>query len=346
MEKRPKRFQTLVIAALLCNGAGQIGTLSAQDLPAERANGRFFAATEANIRDIATSEGSTIVRKARRGEQFSGVVVRGVDGTSLWLELNDSAGFIGVVNLSSQPRPAIVSPATSANESLTIPCAFQEAPQDGSVTKVTLEAGQSVRAIGVVAGGRTEYALPRGGVGYRRSVASCQVIQTANSSGTTNTDWGLQITWRGDQASGVRSECLSPPSLRPYYEAARVDGLNTRRRSPRGEIFYVTGYAPVNRSWSSLTISAVGIRTTQLRVYFSQSLEVVGEVFLRNGYGISKDDVNSRDELRMIGLDGVDNSARIYRVKGGERRYGQAVWVCDVLFDTDGAPKVWPSRVP
>jgi uncharacterized membrane protein YvbJ len=53
----------------------------------EKAEARqFFVMTEANIRDRATTVGSTILGKMPRGSAVTGVVKLGEDGSSEWLE--------------------------------------------------------------------------------------------------------------------------------------------------------------------------------------------------------------------------------------------------------------------
>ncbi|HMS19770.1 MAG TPA: zinc ribbon domain-containing protein, partial [Sphingorhabdus sp.] len=49
----------------------------------------FYAVTEANIRDKASTEGSTVLGKLSRGTAATGKLIVGGDGTSNWLELAD-----------------------------------------------------------------------------------------------------------------------------------------------------------------------------------------------------------------------------------------------------------------
>lgn len=61
---------------------------------------RLYVATDANIRDRATSKGSSIVGKLLPGTVVEGIVQTGESGGYLWLRLNDGSGFVSIVNLS------------------------------------------------------------------------------------------------------------------------------------------------------------------------------------------------------------------------------------------------------
>jgi hypothetical protein len=214
--------------------------------------GTFYVTADANIRDRATSEGSEIRAKALRGKAVYGRVVLGVDGTSNWLELVDDEGFVGVVNLSRSPRLRLNPVSNSAGQTITSPCAFQEEPEDGSVTKVTLEPGQSVRVLGTVAGGRTECGLPRGGVGYRRSLSSC--VSNGQSTSITPRYPPINVTY-----GGMERRCnFWGSELQVYFDRGKAQWReNTRRNPTQFPISQPEVVVPVNRTWGRLTINAV-----------------------------------------------------------------------------------------
>ena len=90
------------------NMADQGGTPTAIATPKPvMADTQLYTVTQANIRDKATATGSNVVGKIPRGTPVTGKLALGEDGVSDWLELSDSTGFVGAVNLSETAPPVL-----------------------------------------------------------------------------------------------------------------------------------------------------------------------------------------------------------------------------------------------
>ena len=83
----------------------------ADDTQKPRAN-LYYAATSANIRNIAASEGSEIIGKLARGDEVQGKLITAEDGSE-WLELSDGKGFVFAANLTTTEMPLLATKPTS-----------------------------------------------------------------------------------------------------------------------------------------------------------------------------------------------------------------------------------------
>lgn len=92
-------------------GAAPTGTTPAPGAPTSGpiAGGEVlkYVTAAANIRNIATAQGGTVVGTLRRGEQVKGTMYQGLVPGTYWFKLSDGRGYVSVVNLGdTDPGPA------------------------------------------------------------------------------------------------------------------------------------------------------------------------------------------------------------------------------------------------
>ena len=127
---------------------------------------QYYAVADANIRDKATAQGSTVLGKLARGAAASGKVILGEDGTSDWLELADGKGFIATVNLSETQPPEIVKPLGDKAWVVDKPVELWSQPDTASTLVDRVAAGTTLSLFGLTANDFIEVKLKKGGVGY------------------------------------------------------------------------------------------------------------------------------------------------------------------------------------
>jgi hypothetical protein len=98
-------------------GAAAIGTALAPGAPTagQMAGGEVlkFVTAAANIRNIATAQGATVVGTLRRGEQVKGTMYQGLVPGTYWFKLTDGRGYVSAVNL-GDADPGPLPPPTAA----------------------------------------------------------------------------------------------------------------------------------------------------------------------------------------------------------------------------------------
>lgn len=126
----------------------------------------LYVIADANVRDRATAQGSTIVTKILRGTALIGTMEIGTDQTSAWFKLTDGRGYIGGVNLSPKQPPALAKTFTDMKWNVETGTDLLDAPAAGSAIVARLNTGDQTTIAGVTTNGFAEVKRSRGGVGY------------------------------------------------------------------------------------------------------------------------------------------------------------------------------------
>lgn len=147
-------------------GAQESGYSTGAEEGAAAETKQFFVMTEANVRDRATTVGSTILGKMPRGSAVTGVVKLGEDGTSEWLELADGKGFIATVNLSEVEPPEIARALNDRIWTADGPIDIWAQADSASTLVDRVGEGTKLTLSGLTANDFIEVKLRQGGVGY------------------------------------------------------------------------------------------------------------------------------------------------------------------------------------
>jgi uncharacterized membrane protein (GlpM family) len=126
----------------------------------------LYIIADANLRDRATAQGSTLLSKLPRGTALTGTMEIGADQTSTWFKLADGRGYIGGVNLSPKQPPALAKTFTDMKWNVETGTDLLELPAQGSAIVARLNYGDQTTIAGVTTNGYAEVKRSRGGVGY------------------------------------------------------------------------------------------------------------------------------------------------------------------------------------
>jgi hypothetical protein len=278
---------------------------------------RLYVMTEANVRDRATTVGSTILGKMPRGSAVSGVVKLGEDGKSEWLELADGKGFIATVNLGEVEPPEIARSLGdriwTADSALDL---WSEASTDSALLD-RLSEGTKLTLAGLTANDFIEVKLPRGGVGY-----------LAGGSDILARLGGKPVVIAFDPQSCAFGPELEAEfariavRLKAQWEAleARDYASEDERERAIGKIEGQSTYVRLARSFEGLSLTAIGQHYESQSLYFSDPPAKVIETFRRLGYRIGADGSFAATEIY----------AGISATRGEGTRYGKSELGCGV----------------
>lgn len=290
------------------NASGNSTAETGNQIGSEQPEGQratFYVMTEANVRDRPTAEGSKIISKLSRGEELTGTIVMGVDGTSQWLKLDGSEQYVGLVNLDPAPRVPLAS--EDGSDRVTAgQCTFLATPTEGGAVKVALPAGQPIKRIGVTQNGFAEYGLPKGGVGYiAGGGASCKTSVSKAAGAVSNTL--IQFDPKN---------CNFGSELKPYYDQAIAKRQANGGMQNENEIISV----PVNKVYRGLKVRSAYIGYEWQGVYFDSPPAQVREVF--RGQGIKVEDDGDIPDSEL--------ATGIYPTEGETKKNGQTYLTCGV----------------
>jgi Double zinc ribbon len=269
----------------------------------------MYVIASANLRDRATSQGSSVVGKLPRGAKVSGVLELGEDGTSNWLKIAESGNYISAVNLSEIEPPAL---ARSLNKSFFASgdTPILAKPQQGAPVLMTAKSGGKLQLVGLTAGGFAEVLLEKGGVGYFDAsgidieAGSAQPIDVAFIPGGCGFGREVQGLFRkvgqDSQSRYAKAETASYPD-----EETRTRTLE--------DLAAKSAYLPLTRSWMGLRVGGIGQHYESVSVYFNEPYARVAEV-LGKTYPIDSTGAFTitGDAPTSAGLAPTDDEARKY----------------------------------
>lgn len=277
----------------------------------------YFAVADANIRDKATTEGTKILGKVARGNSVTGKAILGEDGTSNWLELDDGAGFVALVNLSETEPPEIVKPLGDKNWVADSAIEIWSQPDTTSNLVDRVAAGTTLTLFGLTANDFIEVKLKKGGVGYIADGA--KIAERANGK-------PIALAFNANSCSfGPEIDALFSKMgdrIRANYKTLEnKDYPNEEARAKA--LVAVEGrstFDKLQRSYEGLTVTAIAQHYESQSVYFAEPAAKVIEVFRTKGYKVGRDGSIPSNDLYA----GIGNAT------GEGARYGKSDLSCGV----------------
>jgi hypothetical protein len=244
---------------------------------------QFFVMTEANVRDRATTVGSTILGKMPRGSAVTGVVKLGEDGTGEWLELADGKGFVATVNLGEAEPPEITKALNDkvwvADRAVDI---WAQADTASALVDRVSE-GTKLTLAGLTANDFIEVKLRNGGVGYLADGAAILARQggkpikisfnpqTCNFGGELGAEFAkISARLRAQWESLESKEFADEEAREKAYSA--IEGKST--------------YVKLPRSFEGLALTAIAQHYESQSLYFADPPAKVIEIFRAQGFRI------------------------------------------------------------
>ena len=308
-------------------GRGQGGRRTAavektDDTQKPRAN-LYYAATSANIRNIAASEGSEIIGKLARGDEVQGKLITAEDGSE-WLELPDGKGFIFAANLATAEMPFLATKLDGKSITLAADADLWSAPGEGAELLDRLSKGLTINVSGITGNDYVEVVLRKGGVGYiangakvvkdgdgPKGPAIAIVIDSLKCPSGPEIDALFKKLDAQYQAGLKAVENATYPD-----DAARDAAIEKFSLENEGE----SRFMKVQRSFKGLQMTGIGGHYEGLSVYFAEPPEKVIEVFRGLGQKVDKDGQLHSEEI----------SSGIGAATGKGASMGKSEWNCGV----------------
>jgi uncharacterized protein YgiM (DUF1202 family) len=277
----------------------------------------YYAVADANIRDKASAQGTSILGKVARGNSVSGNAILGEDGTSDWLQLADGRGFVAMVNLSETAPPTLVKMLGDKKWTTNGLIEIWSQPDTASTLLDRVGPGTTLSLFGITANDFIEIKLKKGGVGYIadavRIAALADGKPVAIVFNPSNCSFGPEI----DRMFAAMGERLHAN----YRELENRDYPNEEAReralaSTEGK----SSFERLQRNYEGLTVTAIAQHYESQSVYFAEPPARVIEVFRSKGYRIGRDGQ----------FPSTDLYAGIGKTQAQEARYGQTDLGCGV----------------
>jgi hypothetical protein len=280
---------------------------------------KFFAVADANIRDKATTVGTTILGKLLRGTATSGKIITGEDGSTSWLELADGKGFVAMSNLSETEPPQIIKPLGDRIWSSDKAMDIFAGPEAGAAVLDRVAAGTPLTLFGLTANDYIEIKLKKGGVGYIADGA--RIAEASNVKGKP-----IAISFNPDSCN-FGGELEVEFGKLAAKDRANYDAIEKRdyptdeaREKALGAVEGKSYYQKLERSFNGLSITAIGQHYESQSVYFADAPDKVIAVFRAAGHKIGRDGQ----------FPSTDLYAGIGATSGEGRSYGKTDLSCGV----------------
>lgn len=299
-------------------GASEQTSYSTGTDDADKAEAKqFFVMTEANIRDKATTVGSTILGKMPRGSAVTGTVKLGEDGTSEWLELADGKGFIATVNLGEVEPPEITKALNDKAWAADGPVDIWAQADTSSTLVDRVSEGTKLTLSGLTANDFIEIKLRNGGIGYIADGAAILARlggkpitiafnpQTCNFGGEIGAEFAKIGTRLRAQWQELENREFADEAAREKAYAA-AEGRSS--------------YVKLPRSFEGLSLTAIAQHYESQSLYFADPPAKVIEVFRSKGFRIGNDGAFPSTELY----------AGISSTRGEGAAYGKSELGCGV----------------
>lgn len=269
---------------------------------------QFFVMTEANIRDKATTVGSTVLGKMPRGSAVTGAVKLGEDGTSEWLELTDGKGFIATVNLGEVEPPEITKTLNDKAWAADGPVDIWAQADTSSTLVDRVSEGTKLTLSGLTANDFIEIKLRNGGIGYIADGAAILARlggkpitiafnpQTCNFGGELGAEFAKIGTRLRAQWQELENREFADEAAREKAYAA-AEGRSS--------------YVKLPRSFEGLSLTAIAQHYESQSLYFTDPPAKVIEVFRAKGFQIGRDGSFPSTEL-YAGISGTRGEGAAY----------------------------------
>jgi hypothetical protein len=249
---------------------------------------KFFAVADANIRDKATTVGTSITGKLLRGSTASGTVITGDDGATSWLELDDGKGFIAMSNLSETEPPAISKTlgdrVWTADKAMDL---YATADAGGTILD-RVAVGTPLTLFGLTANGFIEIKLKKGGVAYIADGARIAELSNAKGKPIAISFTPSSCDFGGDLR--VEFDKLGTKSKAAYDAVFKKDYASDEERDrAMGNVEGKSYYQKLERSFNGVTVTGIGLHYESTSVYFADPAEKVIAAFRAAGFKLGKD---------------------------------------------------------
>jgi zinc-ribbon domain len=278
---------------------------------------QFFVMTEANVRDRATTVGSTILGKMPRGSAVTGVVKLGEDGSSEWLELADGKGFIATVNLGEAEPPEITRELNDTIWTTDGPVEIWVQADTASALVDRVGEGTKLTLAGLTANDFIEVKLGKGGVGY---IANGADILSRLGGKPIDMAFNPQTCAFGGELGAEFAKIGA--RLRAQWQ--ELENREFDDEEARDKAYSAaegrSSYVRLKRSYKGLSLTAIAQHFESQSVYFAEPPAKVIEVFRSQGFRIGNDGVFPSTELY----------AGISATRGEGAKYGKTELGCGV----------------
>ena len=255
---------------------------------------QMFTMTEANIRDKATTVGSSIIGKMPRGSALSGVVKLGEDGVTDWMELAEGKGFVSTVNLSETEPPVLTKMLGDKIWAADVATEIWSQPDSDSSLIDRVSEGTKLTLAGLTANDYIEIKLKNGGVGYIAEGAAILARMggkpVAISFNPANCRFGGEIDAEFEKIGAKLRAQWAALEAREYPDDAA-------REKAMGAVEGRSTFQRLQRSYEGLTVTAIAQHYESQSVYFAEPAARVIDVFRRKGFRIGRDGGFASTEL-------------------------------------------------
>ena len=262
---------------------------------------QMFTITEANIRDKATTVGSSIIGKMPRGSALSGVVKLGEDGVTDWMELAEGKGFVSTVNLSETEPPVLTKTLGDKIWTADVATEIWSQPDSNSSLIDRVSEGTKLTLAGLTDNDYIEIKLKNGGVGYIADGAAILARMggkpVAISFNPANCRFGGEIDAEFEKIGAKLRAQWAALEAREYPDDAA-------REKAMAAVEGRSTYQRLQRSFEGLTITAIGQHYESQSVYFAEPAAKVTEVFRAKGFRVGRDGTFASTEL-YAGISGT-----------------------------------------
>ena len=255
---------------------------------------QMFTMTEANIRDKATTVGSSIIGKMPRGSALSGVVKLGEDGVTDWMELAEGKGFVSTVNLSETEPPVLTKTLGDKIWTADVATEIWSQPDSNSSLIDRVSEGTKLTLAGLTDNDYIEIKLKNGGVGYIADGAAILARMGGKpvtiSFNPANCRFGGEIDAEFEKIGAKLRAQWAALEAREYPDDAA-------REKAMGAVEGRSTFQRLQRSYEGLTVTAIAQHYESQSVYFAEPAARVIEVFRRKGFRIGRDGGFASTEL-------------------------------------------------
>ena len=262
---------------------------------------QMFTMTEANIRDKATTVGSSIIGKMPRGSALSGVVKLGEDGVTDWMELAEGKGFVSTINLSETQPPVLTKMFGDKIWTVDAATEIWSQPDSNSSLIDRVSEGTKLTLAGLTDNDYIEIKLKNGGVGYIADGAAILARMggkpVAISFNPANCRFGGEIDAEFEKIGAKLRAQWAALEAREYPDDAA-------REKAMAAVEGRSTYQRLQRSFEGLTITAIGQHYESQSVYFAEPAAKVTEVFRAKGFRVGRDGTFASTEL-YAGISGT-----------------------------------------
>jgi hypothetical protein len=270
---------------------------------------QYYAVADANVRDKPTTIGTIITAKVLRGAVATGSIITGADGTTPWLELAQSKGFVAMSNLAETQPPQIVKPLGDKIWVTDTPLDIWAQPDAAAVIVDRVAIGTPLTLFGLTANDYVEIKLKKGGVAYVAGGARIAALANIKGKPLAISFNPATCNFGGELAAEFGK--LAAKSRAAFEVLDNKDyPSDEAREKALGSVEGKSYYQRIARQFNGLSVTGVAQHYETQSVYFADPPDKVIAAFKQAGYKIGRDgQFPSTDIYAGIGATGGDGKA-------------------------------------